>query len=356
MAERHFVPRLSPRDREILRDIVHTYIVTGEPVSSRTISKSERLGVSAATVRNVMADLEELGFLAQPHTSAGRVPTPAGYHLFIESLMQSRSVPARERRYIDETLRSSLDDPERLVAMAGHLLSELSSLAGIVVAPAIGDTVLKEVQFVPLSERRAVCVVVSADGFADSKVIELDAPVGRDELQRIGNYLTANFAGMTLRQVRDRLLQQMAEERAQVDRLLQLTLSLATRGLRLGSEPAVVVDGAAALLAAPELSSVDRVRRLLDTFEDRARLVEILSRCADGRGIRVFIGEDTDLTSELDFSLVGTSYAAGDRVLGSLGVFGPSRMEYARIIPLVHYLGATLGEALQGLGRGEETA
>lgn len=356
MPERHVLPKLSARDREILRDIVRTYILTGEPVGSRTISKSERHGLSSASIRNVMADLEALGYLAQPHTSAGRVPTPAGYHLFIGSLMEARTLKVRERRYIDDALHSALDDPERLVAIAGHLLSELSELAGIVVAPAIGDTVLREVHFVPLSERRVVCVVVTADGFADSKVVDTGLPVGRDELQRSANFLTEQFAGLTLRQARDRLLAMMAEERAQVDTLLQLTLSLADKGLAGRGGPAVLVDGAAVLLNKPEMSSLQRVRRLLDTFEDKARLVEILNRCTEGQGIRVFIGEDTDLTSELDFSLVATPYGAGERALGSLGIFGPSRMEYARIIPLVHYLGVTLGEALSGLGRTEDTA
>jgi heat-inducible transcriptional repressor len=341
---------LSARDREILRDIIQTYIVTGEPVSSRTVAKLARHGLSAASIRNVMADLEEGGYLAQPHTSAGRVPTRAGYHLFIESLMQARALPARERRYIDANLRRRPSaeplDAEALMSITTRLLSEMSQQVGMVLTPLISDTVLKAVDFVPMSDRRVLCVVVAASGFVDSKVIDCEQPIARDELVRIANYLTDNFAGLTLRQIRDRLLSMMNEERAQVDGLLSLTITLARRGLEPAHAPEVLLDGAAALVGRPELADVGRVRRMLDAFEDKARLVQMLNLCMEGSGIRVFIGEDSDLTSALDFSLVATSYGTGDRVLGSLGIFGPSRMEYPRIIPLVHYLGEALGEAL----------
>jgi heat-inducible transcriptional repressor len=339
-------PPLAQRDRDVLRDVIRSYILTGEPVSSRSVAKMEHLAVSAATIRNVMADLEDLGYLAQPHTSAGRVPTAAGYHLFIESLMQNQALDSEDRRFIDESLRSGAG-AEELVASASHVLSRLSGQAALVVIPALGDTVLKAVEFVPLGGRRVLCVVVSANGFVDNKPIELEETLSREDLVRIGNYLTENFAGLTLSEVRDRLLALMAQERAQVDRLMSLAIQMGRQGLQASSQPGVVVDGAAALLAMPELADIDRVRRLLDAFEDKARLVLMLSRCVEGRGVRVFIGEDSELTSELGFSLVATSYAAGERTLGSLGIFGPSRMEYHRIIPLVHYLAERLGRGLE---------
>jgi len=340
-------PRLSARDREILRDVVLGYIASGEPVSSRQVAKLERHGVSAATIRNVMAELEDLGYLSHPHTSAGRVPTAAGYHLFIEALMHARVLPAKERRYIEASLHGEPADAEQLIGVAAHLLADLSGQAAVVLTPAIGDTVLKALDFVPISAGKVLCVVVSESGFVDSKVIETETPVPREELVRIANYLTDSFAGLTLREIRDRLLAMMAQERAQVDRLLQLAIALGRKGLASNGEPELRVDGAAALLAKPELGSVDRVRRLLDAFADKAQLVRILNRCLDGRGMRVFIGEDSELTSELDFSLIATPYGTGGHALGTLGIFGPSRMEYPRIIPLVHYLGERLSEALQ---------
>ncbi len=337
---------LNAREREVLRDIILMYVLSAEPVSSRAISKHGGLGLSAATIRNIMADLEELGYLRQPHTSAGRVPTGAGYHLFAESLMGAHTVPVRVRRYIDEHLRETPSDAEGLVEITSHLLSELSQQVGIVVTPAIGDTVLRAIEFVPLSGSRVLVVVVSESGFVDNKVIDTERPLPREELVRASNYLTQNFGGLTLRQIRDRLLVLMAEERSQVDRLLGATLDLARRGLDLVTSREVLVDGTSTVLTQPELADVQRVRRLIETFGDKVRLVQMLTACVHGEGVRVIIGEDSDLTSELDFSLVATRYGVGERELGTLGIFGPSRMEYQRVIPLVHYLGETLSEVL----------
>jgi heat-inducible transcriptional repressor len=335
---------LTSRDREILKDIILTYVLSAEPVSSRSVSKQGRLGLSAASIRNTMADLEEWGYLMQPHTSAGRVPTTAAYHLFIESMMQVRKVPARERRYIEDNLKSG--DADRILEAASHLLSELSQQVGLVVTPAVGDTVLKAVDFVPVSGRKVLCVVVSAAGFVDNKVIETEEEIPREELVRISNYLTENFGGLTLRQIRDRLLTMMADEQAQVNKLLTRAIALAREGLDIDEGPGVLVDGATVLLTRPELADIQRVRRMFEAFADKARLVKVLNRCLQGQGVRVLIGDDSDLTSELDFSLVATPYGVGDQTLGTLGILGPSRMEYERVIPLVHFLGETLSRAL----------
>jgi heat-inducible transcriptional repressor len=337
---------LSEREREILKDIILTYVLSAEPVSSRSLSKQGRLQLSAATIRNVMADLEDLGYLRQPHTSAGRVPTGAGYHLFVESIMGSQTVPARVRQYIDEHLRETPSDAEGLVSVTSHLLSELSQQVGIVVTPAIGETVLQAIDFVPLTGSRVLVVIVSKTGFVDNKVIDTERPLPREELVRISNYLTENFGGLTLRQVRDRLVAMMAEDRAKVDEILGTTLDLAKRSLDSIAAREVRVDGTTTVLSHPELADVVRVRRLIETFNDKARLVQMLNACVIGQGVRVVIGEDSDLTSELDFSLVATRYGVGERALGTLGIFGPSRMEYQRVVPLVHYLGETLSEML----------
>jgi heat-inducible transcriptional repressor len=336
---------LSARDREILKDVILTYILNAEPVSSRSVAK-HNFGLSAATIRNVMADLEEWGYLMQPHTSAGRVPTTAAYHLFIQSMMEARSVPAKERRYIQDNLKGKAADADQLLNTASHLLSELSSQVGIVVAPAIGETVLKAVDFVPIAGRKILCVVVSATGFIDNKVIETEEEIPREELTRISNYLTESFAGRTLQETRERLLRLMVEEKAQMDHMLARTIELAQAGLATGSAPGVVVDGTSMLLAKPELADLARVRRMIEAFADKARLVRILNRCIQGGGVRVLIGEDCDLTSELEFSVVAAPYGLGERPLGTLGIVGPSRMDYSTVIPLVHFLGETLSRAL----------
>ena len=348
-------PALSDRDREILKAVIATYILSAEPVSSRLVAKRGGLGLSAATIRNAMADLEEWGYLAQPHTSAGRVPTSEAYHLFIESLMGERRLSARARRHIDAHLTSSPADVEGMMQMASHLLSDLSQQVGIVVTPVVGDTVLKAIDFIPLSGRKVLSVVVSAAGFIDNKVIETDHPLTREKLLEISNYLNQNFAGMTLREIRDRLVAMMSEERAQMDRLLALTIELASQGFDVGDQAGVVVDGTSTILSQPELGDIQRVRRLFETFADRARLVRMLNQCMSGTGLRVVIGKESDLTSELDFSYVATTYGIGDQPLGTLGIFGPSRMAYEKVIPLVDYLGETLSRVLaSGLGGADQ--
>jgi heat-inducible transcriptional repressor len=337
---------LTSRDQSILRDVVRSYIETGHPVSSRAVAKRRAGALSAATIRNSMADLEEAGYLAQPHTSAGRVPTEAGYHTYIDTLMPAAGLDAEDKRRVDEHLPGEVEG-EELVSRASQVLSELTHQIGIVLTPAVGETRLRTLTLVPLSGSRVLCVVVSTGGFVDHKIIEFEQPLTRGELNHASNYLTDHFAGMTLRQARDRLLVLMAEERAQVDRLLGRTLALAEHALGESHGPEVFVEGTSAVLTQPELADVDRVRRLVEKFNDRARLVQVLNRLISGRGVRVVIGEESELTSDVDFSLVATTYGSAERPLGSVGIFGPSRMQYQRVIPLVDYLGERLSQALQ---------
>jgi heat-inducible transcriptional repressor len=339
---------LGDREREILKDVIVTYILSAEPVSSRSVARQSRLGLSAATIRNVMADLEEAGYLYQPHTSAGRVPTREGYHLFIDALMEARQLPVRERRYIDETLLSVPTDLQQLLAATVYLLKDLSHQVSIILTPEMGEAVLRAVEFVPVEGTKVLCVVVSDSGFVDNRLVDTETPLTREELTWISNYLTENFAGLSLRQIRERLLHMMAEERAQVDRLMSLSIDLARRGLANEGERQLIVEGASEILNQPELGDIQRVRQVFDTFSQKARLVSMLNQTLGTKGVRVLIGEDSDLTSQLDFSLIAASYRAGTGSLGSLAVFGPSRMEYSRLIPLVHYLGQALSRILAG--------
>jgi heat-inducible transcriptional repressor len=340
---------LSERDRAILREVIHTFVLTGEPVGSRTVARVSQLGVSSATIRSAMARLEELGYLAQPHTSAGRVPTHAAYHLYITLLMQARAVSARDRRYIEENLRDTGADPEQLINVAARLLSELSEQIGLAVVPPIGGTVLKAIDFVALSGHQVLCVLVSASGFIEHRVLEVDTAVPRDELVRISNLLTDHFSGLTLRQIRRRLLRMMARAQREMDQLLSTAMQLAQQALGDETGPEVFVEGTATMLHKPELTDIHRVRRLFDTFADEARLLQLLDQLIAGPGVRVIIGEDSDLTSDLDFSLIATTYEARGRTIGRLGIFGPSRMEYRRVIPLVSHLGESLSRALDGV-------
>ncbi len=337
---------LNPRDREILKDIIYTHILSGEPVSSRAVSKHAQHSLSAASIRNIMADLEESGLLAQPHTSAGRVPTVAAYRLYVESLMQMRKISINEQSYIEDYLLDASNDTDHLMNAATHLLSELSDQVGIVLTPSIEEIFLKSMDFVSLGPKRVLCVMVSTTGFLDHLVIEVEEELSREELVRTANYVTHTYAGQRLSEIRDQLLQMMDAERADVDRWLSAAITLARRAVDGSATKEVLVEGTTSLLDKPELSDLGHVRRMLDTFADKARLVKMLNKCLKGDGVRVFIGEDSDVTSELDFSLVATSYGVGETTLGSLGILGPSRMEYPRVVPLVRYLGETLSRAL----------
>ena len=336
---------LNARDREILNDIIRTFILSGEPVSSRSVAKGGRHSLSAATIRNVMADLEDLGFLTQPHISAGRVPTRDGYHFYIDALMENRSVPAKARRTIDETLVAEASGAEEMMSSASHLLSRLTRQIGIVMTPTVGRSTLRAIDFVNLSGCKVLCVLVGASGFVDNKVIETPEPIARRDLVRISNYLTDHFAGKTLRQIRDELIDLMAEERTKMDDLLGRAIDLAREAFAGRGNQAVLVEGTTAILNQPELSDLDRIRRLLGTFSDKATLVRVLNQLVEGPGVRVVIGKDSDLTSDLDFSLVATSYGVGSGA-GKLGIFGPSRMDYQKVIPIVEYFGEKFGQAL----------
>ncbi len=337
---------LSLRDLEILKDVIYTHILSGEPVSSRAVSKHSRHSLSAASIRNIMADLEDSGLLAQPHSSAGRVPTEAAYRLYVGGLMPMRKVSNREQSYIEEYLLDASNDADHLMSAATHLLSELSEQVGVVLTPSVDEIVLKSMDFVSLGGRRVMCVMVSTTGFLDHLVIEVEDDFSREELVRISNYVTSRFSGHRLPAIRDRLLQMMDAERAHVDRWLTSAIHLARQAIDSTTEKEVLVEGTTSLLDRPELSDVERIRQVFDTFADKARLVKMLNKCLIGDGVRVFLGEDSDVTSELDFSLVATSYGVGKTTLGSLGIIGPSRMEYPRMVPLVRYLGETLSKAL----------
>ncbi len=338
--------RLIPRDREILKDIIHTHMSSGEPVSSRAVSKHDQHGLSAATIRNVMADLEELGLLRQPHTSAGRVPTEAAYRLYIESLMRARKVPVKEQRYIDQTIARAADADHK-VDVVGQLLSELSSQIGVVLTPAVNDIVLRSADFVPMGKHQVLCVFVSESGFVDNVVVEIEEEIARRDLVRFSNFITSGFSGHKLPHIREQLLQEMVEARTDVDQWLSRALEVAKEAFGKTEERGVLVKGANTLLGQPELKDLDRVQKMLDTFADNARLAHLLSLCLETNdSVRVYMGSDSEVTSELDFSLVAVPYGTESSTLGSLGVFGPSRMEYPRLVPLVRYLGETLSKSL----------
>ncbi len=330
---------LDERTQEILKHIVSSYILTGEPVGSRTIAKLSREGLSPASVRNVMADLEEMGFLGQPHTSAGRVPTDKGYRYYVDSLLPEARVGSRERALIAQQMESIGGEIREAMEVIPRLLSRLTSQVGYLISPPIGEVRLKHIEFLRLHARRILVIFVDQTDMVSHRVLDMEDDYTQTDLERAGRYLVGEFADMTLHEIRSRLVTLMAEEKATVDRLLADAITLGTRYLDSESdERRMVLDGTLNIMNHPELSDTETVRRLFETFEEKHHLVKLLDRCLDPERPRVLIGSESADPALGGISLVASPYSYTDGATGWLGVLGPTRMEYDRALALVVYI------------------
>ena len=335
------------RRREVLRTLIRLHIETGEPVGSESLSRSLNRTLSSATLRNVMADLEALGYLDHPHTSAGRVPTDEGYRFYVDSLMGLQALGAGEQRQIDEELRSKDASAERTMERASQLLSRLSRHVGFVLIPEISRTSFRHIDLVPLAHPRVLVVMVSATGLVTHKVVEHEERLSPEDLQACANYLNTHFSGMPLAEIRARLLQLMTEEKALYDSLLQKVVAVGERAFELPSGGGVYIDGTSNILAQPEFDDLERLRGLVKTFEEKGRLVRILNACLSGDGIRVLIGHENTDPDLKDLSLVTARCTIdGDEGPG-LGVVGSTRMEYAHVVALVDHVARAVSDVLR---------
>jgi heat-inducible transcriptional repressor len=338
---------LDERRREVLRTLIRLHIETGEPVGSESLSRSLSRSLSPATLRNVMADLEALGYLDHPHTSAGRVPTDEGYRFYVDSLMGLQSLAPGEKQAIDVELRSREGSAEQTMERASHLLSRLSRHVGFVLVPDIARTSFRHVDLVPLAHPRILVVIVSATGLVTHKVIEFEEKLRPEDLQACANYLNAQFAGMTLADIRRRLLELMSEEKALYDSLLQKVVALGGLAFEGAGETSVYLEGTSNILARPEFDDLERLRGLVKTFEEKGRLVRILNACLSGDGIRVLIGHENPDPDLRDLSLVTVrAPIEGDEGLG-LGVLGSTRMEYAHVVALVDHVARAVSDVMR---------
>jgi heat-inducible transcriptional repressor len=339
------------RGQAVLSAIIKEHLRTGEPVGSRTISESFSGGAgwSSATIRNVMGELEEAGLVEQPHTSAGRIPTDKGYRFYVDHMVGDARLSRADLSAIDRTLGIVSGDanaqPNRLMERVSHLLSELSENVGIVVSPPMTDNRLEHIEFLPLSDGRILVVLVFASNVVQNKIIRIDDPLGQEELERAARYLNAEFSGKSLQAIRTEILAMMREEKALYDRLLRHAVLLFERSLE-GDESEtgdVYVDGASNILAKPDFSDVERLRELFRTFEAKSRLVKILGECIAREpvfgDVHVVIGREHTAPSLQSCTLITTPYRLGEgQVIGTLGVVGPMRIEYARTMAMVNYI------------------
>jgi heat-inducible transcriptional repressor len=337
---------LDNRSRAILKEIIRVHVDTGRPVSSRTLFKSRRFDLSPASIRNIMADLTDAGFLAQPHTSAGRVPTDRAYRLYIDELMRQRKVAHEIREQVDSDLALAGAEVTEIFQAASRILSRLSGEVGFVVAPDALHTVVKSLRFLSVAPRKILIVQVNEPDVVLSHVVETGVEYGRAELESISEFLTREFCGRSLHEVRRRLLATLAEEKAACDRMLARTLALGSQALEGEGSQRVFFEGTARLLEMPEFSDLESVRSVFKTFDEKARLLSLVTRYLDSKGACVVLGSETSLDPRL--SAVLTSYGTGETLTGMLGVIGPARREYPRVIPVVELLGRALSDRLEG--------
>jgi heat-inducible transcriptional repressor len=336
---------LNERARDIFRLIVDAYLESGQPVGSRTLAKAGALGLSPASIRNVMQDLEELGLLAAPHTSAGRLPTEIGLRLFVDGMMQAAEPSDDERAAIEQGLAGGVAMEEAL-ARTTAVLSGLSHCAGLVLVPP-QELAIRQLSFVPLGPGRALAVLVGADGRVENRLVSLPPDVEPLALEAAGNYINQRLAGLTLAQAQDRLASELAASRAQLDAMTTAAVAagLAAWASDGAARPVLIVRGSAHLVETAV--DLERVRLLLDDIENKAELVRLLDLARGGDATRIFIGAESQL-----FSLSGSSVIAAPwrgpqgRVIGVVGVIGPTRLNYARVIPMVDFTAKTLGRLM----------
>ena len=354
--------RPDSRAEVLLAALIKEHLVTGEAVGSRVLSErfSHGYGLSPATIRNVMSDLEEAGFVEQPHTSAGRIPTDKGYRYYVDNILSEARLSRSDLKAIDSSFSPTdidgIASPDRLMETASHVLSALSQNVGIVVSPSLAENKLKHIEFVQLPDKRILVVLVSSSNIIHNKVIRTtDDDLTQDELDRTARYINSEFSGKSLLTIRTEIVELMKEEKALYDRLLQNAVLLCERSLEgeEGSDGEVYVDGASNILTKPDFVDVERMRDLFRTFEEKSRLIKILNECVaqDTQSylgdVHVVIGREHPASSMRNCTLITAPYRVGsNEKMGTLGVVGPMRIEYARIMAMVNYMARLIEDRL----------
>ncbi len=329
---------LDDRAKLLLKTLVERYIAEGQPVGSRTLSRASGLELSPATIRNVMSDLEELGLIASPHTSAGRVPTARGYRLFVDTMLTVQR---------GEIAAPSLvpDQPQKVISNAANLLSSLSQFVGVVMSPR-RSSVFRHIEFLRLSERRILVILVSPEGDVQNRVIFTETDYSPSQLVEAANYLNAHYMGLTLEQVRERLQGEVDKLRGEIATLMQAAVNVGTEAMT-QTQDEVVIAGERNLLAVSDFSNdMSHLRRAFDLFEQKAQLMRLLDIAGQAEGVRIFIGGESQVVPYEELSVVSAPYVVDGQVVGTLGVIGPTRMPYDRMIQIVDITSKLLGNAL----------
>ena len=335
---------LNERAQILLKTLVERYIHEGQPVGSRALSKFSGLDLSPATIRNVMADLEEMGLVTSPHTSAGRIPTPQGYRLFVDTLLVVKALDRIELSHLENQLHP--DNPSRLINVASQLLSELTRFAGVVVTPKRKGAVFRYIEFMALSEKRILLIIVTPEGDVQNRIIFTNIPYSQSDLIEAGNFINQHYAGCTLDGIRGRLGNELKQLRSEMISLMSAAIEAGGDAINESSET-VVLAGERNLLQVEDLSAnLISLKKLFELFERKTKLLQLLELSRQAHGVKIFIGGESDVASLEEFSVVTAPYEIEGEIVGTVGVIGPRRMAYERIIPIVAITAKLLSSGL----------
>lgn len=340
---------LNERARRLLRALVACYIRDGQPVGSRTLAEEAGLELSPATIRNVMADLENMGFLQAPHTSAGRVPTARGYRFFVDTLLRSEPMDPDELDGLRQRF-PEVESTQNLISSASSLLSAVTHFVGLVTVPKREGFAFQFIDFVPLSGNRVLAVLVFSDGEVQNRILHPKSPFTPAELDRVANYLNQHYSGLSLLEVRRKLLRELRDTRERMYRVMGGAISLAESAFVMEDPDDLVLAGETNLMDCSDLSDMEKLRQLFETFHRKRELLSLMEQCIHGQGVRLFIGEESGYQALGDCSVVTAPYTVEGRRLGVLGVIGPTRMDYDRVIPVVDATARLLSSALNQQG------
>jgi heat-inducible transcriptional repressor len=339
---------LTDRAQLLLKALIESYIRDGQPVGSRTLSRDSGLSLSSATIRNVMADLEALGFVASPHTSAGRVPTDKGYRFFVDTLLKLKPLDSEEVDEIERRLVNDAANGRSLVQTVSQMLSSVTQMAGLVTLPNPNYVALSQLEFIGLSENRALAIMVMNNREVQNRVVQLDRFYAPEELRRAANYLNEAFAGRSLPDVRAMLVEQLKDAQQHMNQIMLDAVQVAQKVFDREPNERVeyVIAGETNLMGFAELSNIDRLRRLFEAFNEKHDMLRLLDSCLNAEGIQIFIGQESGYRVLDDISVVTAPYMQDNNKIGVLGIIGPTRMAYERVIPIVDVTAKLLGSAL----------
>lgn len=337
---------LDPRARSLLRTLIAQYLAEGQPIGSRTLARSSGLDVSPATIRNVMSDLEALGLVEAPHTSAGRVPTARGLRLFVDSLIQLQPLHASEMERLQRQLESTGADTRDLLGNVSELLSAVTRFVGVVTLPRSAEFALKHIEFMALDELRVLAVLVFSGNQVQNRIIRLRQPLQASQLERAANYLNQRYAGQRIEAIRSQLLQELRQAESELNRMLKQSVEVATAAFAPRGEGDMMVSGQTNLMGVEAFADMQRLRELFEAFQRKSELLALLERCSAAPGVSLFIGEESGVAQLDDCAVISASYGVHGRVLGAIGVIGPTRMAYQRVIPVVEATANLLSNAL----------